>query len=241
MRTLKNILFGTLVGASALTFVGCETMNDSDAAAIGLALLSGMPQSGTETMQQAMNRQLVTGIASNYAAQAGQRQFQQKQMNKIAGGLNNIGQAIQNQGQAGYQQQEQKLEAPKSLAEGVLDRYNTRQNDVFFTCNFHRDFDSDGYADSDEFVNIKDTYKVNEKITAVGVIRKDLNGKKASKELLDSNGRTLKMKQEFISNRPNGIVNYFVFNPNELSPGNYTVVFTADNQYFGRVDFKVVE
>ena len=239
MRTLKTILMSGMIGLGALATNGCETMNDSDAAAVGLALLSGLPQGGTETIQQAMNRQLLAGVASNYAAQAGQRQFQQQQTNEIAGGLNNIGQAIQNSQNQQPTIQQVVQQQPLTYEDQIKKNYNQGQNMVF-PCNYRMDFNGNGVMEADEFVGIKRSFRKDEKISLVCITHSDLNGKLVEQKILDSNGDLVGLNRDYLGNvnQQSCVFDYQII-PQALKSGSYTTIFSAEGQYLGKTEFEV--
>ncbi len=271
---LKNILYGIGLAGGALLVsgeTGCETMNATDNAAVGLGILASAPQGINETPQQAIGRQFLLGVASGYTAEAGQRRFQQEQNQQLANGLNNIGQAIQNSQQT--QVQPETIVVPENvmyingnykpapgytwinpgnhegdfrvrkitLNEELFHNYFSGQ-DISFVCNYTKDFNNDGAYDSDEYVGIKNTFKKDEKITSILATHKNLEGKMVAKELIDSNGRTIEVKRESINPKFSvGCAIDFIIQPGDLPIGKYTISYSADKEYLGKVEFNITD
>ena len=148
-------------------------------------------------------------------------------------------------GQGAYVQQPQQViqEVPrqKGLKEILEEKYNNPTETFAFACNYWRDFNNNGSADFDEFSNIKYNFRKDEKITIIGIIRSNLDGKILDKEILDNNGRTIKLEREPICKEQKDYVCPFEINPQELERGIYTAVFSSDRNYFTRTEFEVGE
>ena len=240
MKNIGNLLFGALAGATALAFNGCETPEQTRA--LGVLMQLGAANSRNNlTYDQRVGASIIGNALENQAQSQVMVQAAQEGRDQI---VINVPQQQLQQPQIQMQQQsyvQQEPVRPQTYEEQIKQLYNQGRN-IFFVCNYVRDFDRDDGIGADEIIGVKRSFNKSERITAVGVNYEDMNGKMLKEELIDGNGNTIKMQRYLLENvDPKGRVLYMVFDPQELQRGNYTVTFYEDDKYLGKTDFEVTE
>jgi hypothetical protein len=237
-RKLKNM--GTTIGLGVCSFwalgnSGCQTINPQ-----GEAFLMGLGQAAIYTGVTESVKARVNPNETNVNIYGNQNQQPQIIIPEhVVGGE---GKYMPDEGYTWVNPEDKSdLRVRKMSEDEILkEKYNSNQN-IFFTCNYSNDFNKNEIFEFEDNINIKNSFKENESITAVGTIHKNLNGKTIEKRLIDFNGRVISFEKDFMGDEyVNGCVATFKV-PEKLSPGDYIVTFSVDKEYLGRVEFKVEE